>query len=297
MKKQKLIYIILLFVAISCALAFTAVRTIALIDEFDADIGYYAHDAVFPDVFAWGGLFAVIIIFITSFAIRRTLNGAVLDSDSGAVTFSAALMAFMIIAVCISDLFNFSAVKSAGALYIITILSMVFSIPAALYCLFAVAMPVKSKDVRTVLAIFLMLWFFTVTLKIYFADGLALNDPNRTLELTAVALYLFYFVNECRYANGNAKGWSYAAFGLSALVIGGMYCLPNIILALMKLYPASLVFSFELIVTVIWIYILMRMCIFASVIDSGDGEYDGDDGNEASADADEVAEITENPQL
>lgn len=272
MKNKKLVYIILLFVAITAALAFTAVRTIALIDEFDASEGYYSHDAVFPAVFSWGAAAAVAAIFIVTFIIRRALDAVNADSDSGAVVFSAAMMAFMIIAVLISDIFALDGMPA-----IFTLLTMIFAVPAALYPLIGVALPIKSKNGRIVLSAFLLLWLFAVTLNIYFADGIAINNPNRSLELTAVALYLFFFVNECRYNVGTAKGWSYIAFGLSSVVVGGMYCLPNIILALMKLYPDTLDFTFELIVAVIWVYILMRMCVHAADLDEDDGEYEDEE--------------------
>lgn len=275
MKNQKLVYIILLFVAITAALAFTAVRTIALIDEFDAADGYYAHDAVFPAVFTWGAVVIIAVIFIVTFIIRRALNAVNPDSDSGAVIFSAAMMAFMIIAVLISDIFELNGMPGT-----FTLLTMIFAFPAALYSLIGVALPIKSKNGKIVLSAFLMLWLFAVTLNIYFADGVAINNPNRALELTAVALYLFFFVNECRYNVGTAKGWSYVAFGLSSVVVGGMYCLPNVILALMKLYPETLDFTFELIIAVIWVYILMRMCVHAADLDD-DEEADDEEADPA----------------
>ena len=273
MKNQKLVYIILLFVAITAALAFTAVRTIALIDEFDAADGYYVHDAVFPAVFTWGAVVIIAVIFIVTFIIRRALNAVNPDSDSGAVIFSAAMMAFMIIAVLISDIFELNGMPGT-----FTLLTMIFAFPAALYSLIGVALPIKSKNGKIVLSAFLMLWLFAVTLNIYFADGVAINNPNRALELTAVALYLFFFVNECRYNVGTAKGWSYVAFGLSSVVVGGMYCLPNVILALMKLYPETLDFTFELIIAVIWVYILMRMCVHAADLDD-DEEADDEEAD------------------
>lgn len=273
MKNKKLVYIILLFAAITAALAFTAIRTIALIDEFDASEGYYAHDAVFPAVFSWGAVATVAVIFIVTFIIRRALDAVNADSDSGAVVFSAAMMAFMIIAVLISDIFELDGIPGT-----FTLLTMIFAFPAALYSLIGVALPIKSKNGRIILSAFLLLWLFAVTLNIYFADGVAINNPNRSLELTAVALYLFFFVNECRYNVGTAKGWSYIAFGLSSVVVGGMYCLPNIILALMKLYPETLNFTFELIVAVIWVYILMRMCVHAADLDDEDEEDEDDEG-------------------
>lgn len=275
MKNQKLVYIILLFVAITAALAFTAVRTIALIDEFDAADGYYVHDAVFPAVFTWGAVVIIAVIFIVTFIIRRALNAVNPDSDSGAVIFSAAMMAFMIIAVLISDIFELNGMPGT-----FTLLTMIFAFPAALYSLIGVALPIKSKNGKIVLSAFLMLWLFAVTLNIYFADGVAINNPNRALELTAVALYLFFFVNECRYNVGTAKGWSYVAFGLSSVVVGGMYCLPNVILALMKLYPETLDFTFELIIAVIWVYILMRMCVHAADLDD-DEEADDEEADPA----------------
>ncbi len=262
MKNKKALYIVLLFLAITAALSFTAIRTIALIDEFEVSVGYYAHDAVFPSVFTWGAVAVVAIIFIVTFIIRRALDSVNQESESGAIIFSAALMSFMIIAVLISDIFALDGLPDT-----FTLLSMIFAFPAALYPLIGVAIPIKSKNGKILLSAFLMLWLFAVTLNIYFADGVAINNPNRTLELTTIACYLLFFVNECRYNVGTAKGWSYIAFGLSSVVVGGLYSLPNIILALMNSYPDTLDFTFELILCVIWLYALMRMCVHSGDLD------------------------------
>ncbi len=272
MKNRKLVYIILLFTAIISALAFTALRTVALIDEFDSVIDYYAHDAILPNVFSWGSVAVIAAIFVAAFIIRRSLSDVNPQSDSGAVIFSAAMMAFMIIAVLVSDIFTLQGSPSA-----FTLLTMIFAFPAALYFLIGVALPVKSRNGKIALSIFLMLWLFAVTLNMYFSGGTALNSPNRALKLATVAVYLFFFVNECRYNVAAAKGWSYVAFGLASVVLGGMYSLPNVILVFMNLYPEPLEFSFELVIAVIWIYVLMRMCIAASDLD----EHEDDNGDEA----------------
>lgn len=276
MKNKKALYIVLLFLAITAALAFTAIRTIALIDEFEVSVGYYAHDAVFPSVFTWGTVAVVAIIFIVTFIIRRALDSVNQESDSGAIIFSAALVSFMIIAVLISDIFALDGLPD-----IFTLLSMIFAFPAALYPLIGVAIPIKSKNGKIFLSAFLMLWLFAVTLDIYFADGVAINNPNRALELTTIACYLLFFVNECRYNVGTAKGWSYIAFGLSSVVVGGLYSLPNIILALMNSYPDTLDFTFELILCVIWLYALMRMCVHSGDLDeAADAEEESDISDE-----------------
>lgn len=260
MKKAKNIYIVLLFTAIISSLLLTALRTAALIEEFDAKAGYYAHNAVLPHYFTFGALAIIAVLFVSSFACRKSFSSVEPSKDSSVIVFTSALLSFMIIAVFIFGLFSLSSTPST-----VTIMTLVLALPAALYPLIGIALPVKSKNGQIMLAVFMLLWLFAETLSIYFKSGIAINNPNRSLELAAVALFLFFFVFECRYTVGTQKPWLYVFFGLSSLVVSGMYTLPNVILVIMKLYPDTLDVTFEFICAAIWIYILLRMCLYADL--------------------------------
>lgn len=294
MKKAKNIYIVLLFTAIISSLLLTALRTAALIEEFDADAGYYTHNAVLPSYFTFGTLAIIAVLFVSTFLCRRSFSNVEPAKDSSLIVFTSALLSFMIIAVFIFGLFSLSTSPST-----VTIMTLVLALPAALYPLIGIALPVKSKNGQIMLAVFMLLWLFSETLSIYFKSGIAINNPNRSLELAAVALFLFFFVFECRYTVGTQKPWLYVFFGLSSLVVSGMYTLPNVILVIMKLYPDTLDVTFEFICAAIWVYILLRMCLYADLVgktvedtvshdvtESSDEETDSADNSESAPDDD-----------
>lgn len=285
MKKAKTIYIVLLFTAIISSLLLTALRTAALIEEFDADAGYYAHNAVLPQYFTFGALAIIAVLFVSTFLCRKSFSSVEPSKDSSVIVFTSALLSFMIIAVFIFGLFSLSSAPST-----VTIMALVLALPAALYPLIGIALPVKSKNGQIMLAVFMLLWLFAETLSIYFKSGIAINNPNRSLELAAVALFLFFFVFECRYTVGTQKPWLYVFFGLSSLVVSGMYTLPNVILVIMKLYPDTLDVTFEFICAAIWVYILLRMCLYADLIGRSTADALSSDITENANDVTDVAD-------
>ncbi len=268
MTTNRTIYNITLFFAISVALALTAMRTIALLADFDVIEGYYAHGSFLAGAFTWGAFITSAIVFGVSFIIRRSLSGIEPRTDSGIIIFTSALFAFMIIAVFISDIFTIS-----GPLSVPGIMTLVFSVPAALYPLIGMALPIRSQKGKILLGAFLLLWLFSVTLNIYFTDNMAINNPNRSLELAVVAAVLFFFVYECRYTISQPKPWCYIGSGLVTVILGGMYTLPNIILVLMKVYPDKLNVTFEFILAIIWLYVLLRLCTYSyDIVDEVDSD-------------------------
>lgn len=265
MKKSRNLYIAILFFTIIVSLLLTALRTVALVEEFEASEGYYAHGAVLPPLFAGGAVAAVLLLFIFALIMKKRLSAVSPVNDSPVIVFTSALISFMIVAVFIFGLFNLGDEPST-----ITLMTLILAVPAALYPLIGIALPIKSKNGQIMLAVFMLLWLFAATLSIYFKSGIAINNPNRSLELAAVALFLFFFVYECRYTVGTQTPWLYIFFGLSSIIVSGMYTLPNIILVLMKLYPDTLDVTFEFICAVLWIYVLLRMCIYSECFSDND---------------------------
>lgn len=283
MTKNRTFYNITLFFTISVALALTAMRTVALLADFDVIEGYYAHGSFLAGCFSWGALIVSVIVFTVSFLLRRSLSNVEPRADSGVIIFTSALFAFMIIAVFISDIFTIS-----GSLSIPEIMTLAFSVPAALYPLIGMALPIRSQKGKILLGAFLLLWLFSVTLNIYFTDDMSINNPNRSLLLAVIAVVLLFFVYECRYTISQQKPWCYIGFGFVTVILGGMYTLPNIILVLMKVYPDKLNVTFEFILAVIWLYALLRLCTYS--YDVFDPE---EDNGEADTDEDVKVKVKE----
>ncbi len=284
MKKYNIFYNITLFFTISATLALIAIRTAALIFDFEVSTGYYSLDSFLSNVFSYAAVAVSVLVFLIAFLLRKSLSKVTPATDSGIIIFTSALLAFMIIAVLISSIFSLEAPVG-----IVKIIALALSVPAALYPLIGIALPIRSSSGKTVLGAFMLLWLFTVALSIYFNDKVAINNPNRSLELLAVAAVLFFFVFECRYTYGKSLPWCYIGFGFVSVVIGGLYSLPNILLALTNNYPDVLDITFEFILAIIWLYVLLRLCVYSRFItepeeaEDGSAEVDEADAEQPSA--------------
>lgn len=280
MKNSKLIYISALFLSILLALTFSALRLVSLLTEFDSDAAYYNHGATLPDVFGYGAVVALIIMAVFCYILRRSLDRIDVNDDAPSVVFTSSLVAFMIVAV-----FIYNLLTMGESMPFVRILAMIFAIPAALYHLLGIALPVKGKNSRLLLGVFMILWLFSVMMCVYFTSGTAINNPNKMLNLSSIAMYLLFFVNECRYRADDKKPPRYVFFGFAVIIISGMYTMPNIVLSLMRAYPDKLDITFEFISACMWIYTLIRMCSYSDLV--------GDANEDANEDAvDEINDTT-----
>lgn len=265
MKKYNVFYNLTLFFTISATLALVAIRTTALMFDFEVSTGYYSLDSFLSNVFSYAAIVVTILVFLIAFLLRKSFAKVTPETDSGIIIFTSALLSFMIISILISNIFSLETPVG-----LIKIISLVLSVPAALYPLIGIALPIRSTSGKTVLGAFMLLWLFTVALSVYFSDKVAINNPNRSLELLAVAAILFFFVFECRYTYGKSTPWCYIGFGFVSVIVVGLYSLPNLLLALTNNYPDVLDITFEFILAIIWLYILLRLCVYSKTISEPD---------------------------
>jgi len=264
MKKYYKIYVAALIFSVVAAMALTTIRAIALFSEFDSAAGFYAHGAKLPGVFSTVAVASIIITALFVYFMRGGVKkiSPALDLNSPIIIFSSALLAFMIIAYFILTLMfgtkdGFSVMEKA---------SLILSLPAAIYHLIGTAIPVKNKNIRLLFSIMKILWLFTVLMSVYFRKGVIVNNPNRILELTALSVVLLFYVNEGRFDANIAQPATYIFLGLTSIIIGGLYVLPNVVLTIMRIYPDSINVAFMVVFACMWLYILLRMCHFTSEV-------------------------------
>lgn len=283
MKNSRLIYTVALMILVIATLGISSVRVLALLIEFDASALYYAHNAAMPMTFSLGAVAAVVIGLLFTVLLRSELDGVTLFSDSSVSVLFSALLGFIIFGCSLSSVMS-GALNGADALEIAVL---VMSIPAAVYFIMCVAMPVKSKNVRILLSIGAIVWMFLRLINTYFAGGVEINNPNRSLLLIATAAALLFIVSEGRFQTGTARRPVYIFTGFASLVVLGLYTLPNIVLIALRVYPDKYDLPSELTMLALFIYILVRMCMISSMLsdgsseeDDGEGEVNGEEGDE-----------------
>lgn len=259
-------------ISIIAMLCLAAVRALALLIEFDDSASYYIHGAELPVIFTVGAVIAVAAALVFVILLRGKLNDVTIESDSGAVIFTSALFAFILVGGTLYDVISGSIGEGPLA-----IASAIFALPAAIYFILSISMPVKSRDAQVIMSVFMMLWMFTKIVGTYFAGGIEINNPNKMMLLTAMAVTLIFLVSEGRFRLGTERRGLYIFAGLTSLIVTGMYSLPNAILIMLRAYPDIIDPIRELVMLTLFIYMLVRMCVVSGMIGMEDEDYDQED--------------------
>ena len=270
MKNARYTYTFILLLTVIATLVTSTLRTFALLIEFDTAASYYTHDASLPAVFMWGTLITVVAIIIFIVLMRRDIGKVTVNSDSAAIIYIAAVLGFVIVACTLLDFFLGGSGQST-----ISTVTLILSIPAALYCIIGVAMPIGNKSAETLLSVLMILWLFFMLIGVYFETGVEINNPNKTLALASMASALLFFVSEGRFLVGTQRRWLYLSSGLITVVVSGLYSLPNAILLTLHAYPDTISVTQEVLCLCLFAYALMRMCICTGMI----GEEESSDNN------------------
>ncbi len=279
-----MIYTCALMIALIASLGLSSLRVLALLMEFDDAAKYYEHGAVLPIVFAVGALVAVGASLAFTIVLRGSLDRVGEATNSYAHIFASALAGFVIIGCSLLAILS----GEAGPGFL-GVLPVILSVPAALYFLIGKALPVGTKNLRIIMSAFLGLWFFSVIVRAYFVSDVEINNPNRTMLLVALAAATLYFIAEGRFRVGNPNRPRYVFLGLAAIVLIGLYALPNTVLIILRAYPDSYELGRELVMLTLFLYVLIRMCIVVGMV--GDEEtYYYDEYGEEEADGKENAE-------
>ncbi|MGI6195051.1 MAG: hypothetical protein ACOYIJ_06770 [Eubacteriales bacterium] len=261
MKKYYKTYAAALIFSVVVTMALTYLRSIALVTEFDSAAVFYVHGAKLPRVFSIVAVASIIVVALLVYFMRSGVKklSPTPNLSSPIIIFTSSLLAFMTIAYFILTL-NFGM---KDGFTVMEKAALVLSLPAAMYHLIGTAIPMKNKNIRLIFSIAMILWLFTVLMSVYFRKGVIVNNPNRTLELAALSVVLLFFANEGRFDANVAQPTTYIFLGLTSIIIGGLYVLPNIILTVMRIYPDSLNVAFMVVYGCMWLYILLRMYHYA----------------------------------
>lgn len=272
MKNSRLIYTCALMISVIATLGLSSIRVLALLIQFDRSAGYYSYGASMPNAFLWGTVISVIIALLFVVLLRRDFDGVNTEPDTSAVVFASSFIGFIVVGGTLYGMV--SGAFGDGALSIIALL---LAVPAALYFLMGVALPVKSRDAQIILSALTVLWMFSLIVKTYFMTGVEINNPNKSLLLIALAIVTIHFVSEGRFRIGTEMKLIYVFSGLASLVILGLYTLPNAVLILLRVYPDKIDIIRDLIMFAIFVYILIRMCVVAGMVGDNGSEDDGED--------------------
>ncbi len=262
-------------VSLIASLGLSSMRVLALLMEFDDAAGYYEHGAVLPTIVYVGTVLSVILALVFALLLRRDLGGVREATDSYAHVFASALAGFIIIGCTLLAILSGEA--SGSALGIVTL---VLSLPAALYFLIGKALPVGTKGFRIIASALLGLWLFSLIISAYVDTSVEISNPNHIMLTLALISATLYFLAEGRFRVGSPDPTRYVFLGFTAMIMLGLYSLPNMVLIILRAYPDVYALSREVLMLALFIYVLIRMCIVVGMVGGDDDEEEDDDGAE-----------------
>lgn len=285
MKPKYSTYTVSLIFTLIATLLLCMLRMMALLVEFDPSTSYYNHDAVLPSIYMWGTFLIIAVDAALVFYMRSDLRSMKIESKSSAVIFIAALLGFVIVAGSLLDFFT-----SYEGVSLLTKIALAFSIPAALYCLIGISLPVGSKAGETILSMTFALWLFFTLVSIYFDITVEVNNPDKVLTMSTLAVALIFFISEARFRVSEPRPWLFTLAGFATVIFGGLYAVPNAILLIMDRYPDDISVTRELMILCIFAYTLARMFVTArtvglAVVNEEDAD-NADDADEADENSD-----------
>lgn len=261
-------------ISLIASLGLSSLRVLALLMEFDDAAGFYEHGAVLPTVVYVGAIISVALALVFALLLRRDLGGIREATNSYAHVFASALVGFIIIG---CSLLAILSGETSGALNIAVL---VLSLPAALYFLIGKALPVGTKGLRIITSAFLGLWLFSLIINTYVDSTVEISSPNRIILTLALIAATLYFLAEGRFRVGNPNPTRYVFLGFTAMILLGLYSLPNMVLIILRAYPDVYALSREVLMLVLFVYVLIRMCIVVGMVGDDDDYEEDDDGVE-----------------
>lgn len=259
MKLKVSTYTITLIFTLIATILLCVLRTMALLLEFDSATSYYNHDAMLPSLYMWGAFIIIAINAALVVYMRRDLQSIKVTSESSVIIFIAALLGFIIFAGTLLDFFI-----SGIEMTFLSQVALVLSIPAALYCLIGIALPIGNNSAEIVLSMLFIMWLFLTLIGIYFDITIEVNNPGKVLTLSTLAVSLIFFISEARYRVAEPRAWLFTLSGITTVIFSGLYALPNALLLIMKQYPDSNIsITREMVILGIFAYTVARLFITA----------------------------------
>ncbi len=248
--ERKINRLTLVFVlsAFFCTLAAIILRTVNILNFYDADIGYYKKAAMPIVMNAWL-LCSVIAFFALNLLLNKKSALAQVSENSLFFKVSSGICAFGTIAVTVS-LISHSAFSKLSLLMIIV------AVACATY--FALYLLKQVPSYNAIFALSPILICVIILGVTYFDIYTQMNSPHKMLIHFACIGCMLGFLAEARFLADKKRKKLYLFCVSSALLFSGATSIPSIILYLSKTFKYPYV-DYDLFFLVFFIYFAARM--------------------------------------
>lgn len=253
MKNKISKYNIFILITLMLSLGGVLIRSILLTRYYDSAIGYYAVGTSLPAVFTVLAIVAVILFALFVLTTRKDGLEEKKFHDSSIFIFSCFLCGFVLVAMIVM-----SALEKN--LTVLEKVAMLFSVPGALFFFTAALRGEKPQKMKTLFSLFVPLWATMKLAAIYFDSYIAVNEPNKVMQQTALISIMLFFLCECRVLIGKEKNSLHNFSGAAAIFFTSTTAIPQIFAYTAKKISGAYI-ACDLVLAAILIYIIVRMTV------------------------------------
>lgn len=213
---------------IAGAVVSAGTRIWAVLLCLDASYGVYDHGSILPTVTHILTLVICAALAVFGLIEAKKYPCPIAPEADTPVVFTSCVTAFLMAADTILSLYN---VLIAGvSLDRLTLLKMVFSVPAIIFLLSLLKTSIKSAPAMAVMSLFPTAWFATELICVYFDTSLLITSPAKTFHQLALLSIMLFLLCESRFILSRSDGRLFFVLSGIAPVIILTSSLPSLIL-------------------------------------------------------------------
>ncbi len=228
-----------LLCALVLAVGGIVLRTYALFNCFDKEIGYYAVDAVLPDVFhilcIAVCILALVFVFILPTNKKYEYKSRISVGICGKVGSIFALVGTATYAsyslVSLSDDMPaaFGPVAKTSVISAVSLFVLIFGVLSAIYFLLVFFGKTKKGDNHALFGYCSILFVLMILAKSYFDFYTTMNSPNKLLSQTTLMFCMLYMLCELRFSLKISAPRLYGGLSVAAIYFTFVSSIPGII--------------------------------------------------------------------
>ncbi len=216
-----------------------ALRSYSLFNCFDKGVGYYAADAILPDVFHILCVAVCIFAIVLVFVLPKSKNYEYSPRLS-AGTFGKIGSVFALVGTATYALYSllslsddmpvaFGPVAKSSVISAVSLFVMIFGVLAVIYFLLVFSKKTEKGDGHVIFGYCVILFVLMILAKSYFDFYTTMNSPNKLLTQTTLMLFMLYMLCELRFSLGISVPRLYSGLSFAAIYFTLVSSVPGII--------------------------------------------------------------------
>ncbi|MBR3965582.1 MAG: hypothetical protein IKJ91_00755 [Clostridia bacterium] len=225
--------------ALVFAAAGIALRIYSLFNCFDKEIGYYATEAVLPDVFHILCVSVCVLSLASVFLLPSTKKTEYITCRKAgifgkigaifAIVGSATYAMYSLVSLSDDIPPAFGPMAQTSIIKAVSLFVMIFGVLAVIYFALVFVGKTEKNDNHAILGYCVILFSLMILAKSYFDFYTTMNSPNKLLSQTTLMLCMLYMLCELRFSLGISVPRLYSGISLAAIYFTLVSSVPGIV--------------------------------------------------------------------